>query len=116
MNAPKTSWRDFYEKNKKTIIICGAIGVGVSLASGNGSDAPVVVGGGAPVVDSGFPTPQGGVPNTDTGIPTRSVEEWNREQDRQQEKHEEFVESVIREEQTCSNGETISIHDTCPSE
>ena len=105
MSDPKTDWGEFYRKNKVAILIGAGVVIALSLASGDGSTGG---GGDRPVVIAGDTIPSG-----DSG---RSVEDWQRDQDRQQEQHEEFVESVIREEQTCSNGKVISIHETCPEE
>jgi hypothetical protein len=107
MNEPKQGWREIYEKNKVVILICAAVGIALSFAGGSGDDTPVVIVGGD-VSSSGNPTSE-----TGTG-PT--IDEWRKDQDRKDKRHDEFVDSVIREEQTCSNGKVVSIHDTCPDE
>jgi hypothetical protein len=117
MNEPKKDWNEFFRKNKTAILIAAAVVLALSYFSGSDTGTnqpvtPVVVGTDVPVTDTGIPA-------TDTSSPVgppMSIDEWNRDQDRKQKKHEEFVETVIREEQTCPNGEVISIHSQCASE
>ena len=112
MDDPGKGWRNsdsgrFFEKHKIPILCGAALIVGLSFGGSGGAntDAPP-----APIV---IADPNVGSPDQAPGF---DLEEWRLKEKRQEEQHDVFVDSVIREEQTCGNGKKISIHDTCPEE
>ena len=135
MTDPKKDWREtdagqFFQKNKVVIIACAAIALALSFASGDGTsgtngDPGGGGSGGGVQADGGYGSSGGrsgesipidGGTSGGDGSGGMTQEEWQRGQDREENRVDTFIEEVIREEQTCPNGDVISAHSTCPSE
>jgi len=135
LTDPKKDWREtdagrFFQKNKVVIIACAAIALALNFAGGDGTSGtnghPGGGGSGGGVqADGGYGSSGGGSGGSipiDGGISGgggsggMTQEEWQRGQDREKNSVDGFIAEMIREEQTCPNGDVIAAHSTCPSE